>query len=45
MGKPIGYITVLVKVLLNFQQTIKNVKIVAVCIECKGKISFYRRNF
>ena len=36
-GKLIGYITALAKGLLNFQQAIKNVKLVAVYMECKGK--------
>ncbi len=44
-GKPVGYITVLGKGLLNFQQPMENVKIVAICMECKGKTSLYRRNF
>jgi hypothetical protein len=36
-GKLIGYITVLAKGLLNFQQAIKNVKLVIICMECKAK--------
>jgi hypothetical protein len=32
--KPIGYVTVLAKGLTSFQQPIKNVKIVAICMDC-----------
>jgi hypothetical protein len=44
-GKPVGYITVLAKGLLSFQQPIGNVKIVAVCMECAGKTKLDHRNF
>jgi hypothetical protein len=33
-GKPVGYITVLAKGLISFQQPIKNVKIVVICMDC-----------
>jgi len=36
-GKPVGYITVLSKGLLGIQQPIRNVKIVAVCLDCAQK--------
>jgi hypothetical protein len=36
-GKPIGYITVLAKGLISFQQPIQNVKIVSICIDCAQK--------
>jgi hypothetical protein len=36
-SKPIGYVTVLAKGLLNFQQPVKDVKLVAVCMECASK--------
>jgi hypothetical protein len=36
-GKPVGYITILSKGLLGMQQPIKNVKIVAVCMDCAQK--------
>jgi hypothetical protein len=44
-GKPVGYITVLAKGLLSFQQPMRNVKVVAVCMECAGKTSLDRRSF
>ncbi|MGD0406752.1 MAG: hypothetical protein ABSB10_08910 [Candidatus Bathyarchaeia archaeon] len=44
-GKPIGYITVLAKGLLNFQQPMKNVKIVAICMECSGRQAFTAETF
>jgi ribosomal protein S14 len=44
-GKPVGYITVLAKGLLNFQQPMKNVKVVAVCMECSDRTSYSDRNF
>jgi hypothetical protein len=43
-GKSVGYITVLAKGLLGFQQPMRNVKIVTVCMECAGKTSLDRRN-
>ncbi|MCJ7721907.1 hypothetical protein MUO98_05840 [Candidatus Bathyarchaeota archaeon] len=33
-GKPLGYVTVLLKGLLGVQQRLQNVKLVAVCMEC-----------
>jgi hypothetical protein len=36
-GKPLGYVTVLAKGLMWFQQPIQNVKIVAICMECFQK--------
>jgi hypothetical protein len=33
-GKPIGYITVLARGLISFQQPIQNVKIIAICMDC-----------
>jgi DNA-directed RNA polymerase subunit N (RpoN/RPB10) len=36
-GKPIGYVTVLGKGLLQFQQPLTNVKIIAICMECATK--------
>jgi hypothetical protein len=36
-GKPIGYVTVLGKGLMGFQQPVTNVKIVAICMECAQK--------
>jgi hypothetical protein len=36
-GKPLGYVTVLAKGLISFQQPIQNVKIVAICMECFHK--------
>ena len=36
-GKPVGYITVLAKGLLGLQQPIRNVKVVAICMECFQK--------
>jgi hypothetical protein len=36
-GKPIGYVTVLSKGLTSFKQPIRNVKIVAICMECAEK--------
>jgi hypothetical protein len=44
-GKPVGYITVLAKGLMSFQQPMRNVKVVAVCMECAGKTSIDRENF
>jgi len=44
-GKPVGYITVLAKSLLGIQQSVENVKVVAVGMNCKGKTAFYHRNF
>ncbi len=38
-GKPVGYVTVLVKGLLSLQQPLENVKIVAICMECFQKKS------
>ncbi len=35
-GKPIGYITVLGKGLIGIQQPVENVKIVAICMDCKA---------
>jgi hypothetical protein len=35
--KSIGYITVLAKGLMSFQQPIENVKIVAICMDCTQK--------
>jgi hypothetical protein len=36
-GKPIGYVTILTRGLTSFQQPIKNVKIIAICMECTTK--------
>jgi hypothetical protein len=36
-GKPLGYVTVLAKGLISFQQPIQNVKIVAICMDCYQK--------
>jgi hypothetical protein len=36
-GKPLGYVTVLVKGLMGFQQPLQNVKIVAICMDCFQK--------
>ena len=36
-GKPLGYITVIAKGLLGLQQPLKNVKLIAVCMECFQK--------
>ena len=36
-GKPVGYITVLAKGLMGMQQPIRNVKVVAVCMDCSQK--------
>jgi DNA-directed RNA polymerase subunit N (RpoN/RPB10) len=36
-GKPIGYVTVLSSGLTSFQQPIKNVKIMSICMECAQK--------
>jgi hypothetical protein len=36
-GKPIGYVTVLGKGLMGFQQPVTNVKIVVICMECAQK--------
>jgi hypothetical protein len=36
-GKPLGYVTVLAKGLISFQQPIRNAKIVAICMECFQK--------
>ncbi len=36
-GKPLGFITVLAKGLLGFQQPLQKVKLVAICIECFQK--------
>ena len=33
-GKPIGYITVLVKGLMGLQQPVHDLKILAVCMDC-----------
>lgn len=44
-GKPVGYITVLAKGLLSFQQPVRNVKVVAICMECAGKSSIAHKNF
>ena len=33
-GKPLGYVTVLARGMTSFQQPIRNVKIVAICMEC-----------
>jgi hypothetical protein len=38
-GKPLGYVTVLAKGLLRFQQPLQNVKVVAICMECFQKNS------
>ena len=36
-GKPVGYVTVLAKGLLGLQQSLQNVKVVAICMECAQK--------
>ena len=36
-GKPVGYITVYGKTLMGNQQPIQNVKVEAVCLNCKQK--------
>jgi Zn finger protein HypA/HybF involved in hydrogenase expression len=36
-GKPVGYLTVLGKSLLGTQQPVQNVKVVAVCMNCRQK--------
>ncbi|HEX9862175.1 MAG TPA: hypothetical protein VGB11_02700 [Candidatus Bathyarchaeia archaeon] len=36
-GKPMGYVTVLAKGLLGLQQSLQNVKVVAICMECAQK--------
>lgn len=36
-GKPVGYVTVLAKGLLGLQQSLQNVKVVAICMECVQK--------
>ena len=36
-GKPIGYVTVLGKGLMGMQQSLQNVKIVAICMDCALK--------
>jgi len=36
-GKPVGYITVLGQGLLGIQQPMENVKVVAICMDCRGK--------
>jgi hypothetical protein len=41
-GKPVGYVSVVTNGLLNFRQPVKNVKVVAICMECHGRTSFYR---
>ena len=33
-GKPLGFITVLTKGLLGFQQPLQKVKLIAICMEC-----------
>ena len=36
-GKPLGFITVLTKGLLGFQQPLQKVKLVGICMECFQK--------
>jgi len=36
-GKPVGYITVLAKGLTGIQQRLENVKVVAICLDCRQK--------
>ncbi|UCH32516.1 MAG: hypothetical protein JSV05_03820 [Candidatus Bathyarchaeota archaeon] len=36
-GRALGYVTVLTKGLLGLQQPLKNVKLVAICMECFRK--------
>ena len=36
-GKPLGYVTVLSKGILGPQQPLKNVKLVALCMDCVKK--------
>jgi hypothetical protein len=36
-GKTLGYVTVVAKGLLGLQQPLRDVKVVAVCMECSQK--------
>ena len=36
-GKPVGYITLLIKGLMGMQQPIHSIKIIAICMECSQK--------
>jgi RNase P subunit RPR2 len=36
-GKPLGYVTVLAKGLTSLQQPLRDVKLVAICLECAQK--------
>ena len=36
-GKPLGYVTVLAKGTTSLPQTLQNVKLVAICMECFQK--------
>ena len=38
-GKPVGYVTVLAKGMLGLQQPLQNVKVVAICMDCRRKAS------
>jgi hypothetical protein len=36
-GKPIGYVTVLMKGLMGLQQPVAGVKVIAICMDCAQK--------
>ncbi|MGD0495033.1 MAG: hypothetical protein ABSB28_03215 [Candidatus Bathyarchaeia archaeon] len=36
-GKPLGYVTVVAKGLTSLSQSLQNVKIIAICMECAHK--------
>jgi hypothetical protein len=44
-GKPIGYVTLTPKSVLEQKPNLGNVRVVATCIDCWGGMGFYRRNF
>ncbi len=44
-GKPMGYITVRPRSLLESRPDFDNVQVTGSCLECQGKTGFYQRNF
>ena len=44
-GKPIGYITLSAKSVLEAKPALDNVHVAGTCMDCSGGTGFYRRNF
>jgi hypothetical protein len=44
-GKPVAYVSVTAKSLLESKPDVDNVNVSATCMDCRGGTGFYQRNF